>query len=59
MPIRDVTKDLHMKVRITGVRVFQWRLTVCAWLIKLAALVAGMGLTIDQQIEIETAIEKP
>lgn len=57
MPITDITKDLHMTVQIKGVRVFQWRLTLCAWLIKLAAKVAGIGLAVNQHLEIDCKIK--
>ena len=57
IPMRDLTKDLHMTVTIKGMQAFKWRLKACTLLIKLAAWVAGFGVTVKQNIEIESKIE--
>lgn len=47
IPISEVTKEVTMQVTVTGFRSFKLRLWLAAILIRLAALVAGMGIEIN------------
>jgi hypothetical protein len=44
VPIAAVTKDITMHVEVTGVRVWRVRLWLWIQLLRLAALVAGVGI---------------
>lgn len=46
MPASELAKRIKVDVRITGVRVLQVRVWFAIQLLKLAALVAGCGLTV-------------
>ena len=37
-----------MTVRITGMRVFRARMAVGIWLVKLASVVMGVGITVER-----------
>jgi hypothetical protein len=45
MPISDVTSRLTIK--ITGLRGFALRLKIAAWLFRLGARIAGVGIVIE------------
>jgi hypothetical protein len=40
---RDALKHDTLEVRVVGVQQMQWRLRIAAWLIGLAAKIAGVG----------------
>jgi hypothetical protein len=49
---RDALKHDTLEIRIVGVRQMQWRLRIAAWLICLAAKIAGVGnVTIEEAFD--------
>ena len=47
IPVQKVMRQVTMNVTVTGIRIWKVRLTLGVWLIRLAAVVAGVGIRID------------
>ncbi len=46
IPVGNLTHNLILEVEISGFRWWMFRLRIGIWLIRLAARIAGMGITI-------------
>jgi hypothetical protein len=46
-PIKELLPQMVLKVSVTGVRSFAWRIKIGGWILRLAALVMGMGLHVE------------
>lgn len=47
VPVKDATRKLTLKVKLTGVRRLVWRLKVARWLFLLGGKVAGLKTQVD------------
>ncbi len=54
IPISKAMQQVTMKVRLKGVRSFKVRLTVSVWLLRLAALLPGCNVQVEQQTNDQT-----
>jgi len=43
----DMTKNMTVELRLSGVRAFTWRIKVATWLIRLAAIVCSSKCTME------------
>jgi hypothetical protein len=49
IPISNLMRYARLNVNLTGVPLFRARLTLGGWILKLAALVMGVGLHVDME----------
>lgn len=47
--VNELTGRMTLIVKLTGVKVFKFRLSVACWLIAIAAKIAGTGIKIDTE----------
>lgn len=47
IPVTDLTRQLTMKISISGIRAWEVRMKIGEWLIRLAANIMAMNLDLD------------
>jgi hypothetical protein len=52
IPMRDIVKGLTVTVRITGTRVFKFRMWLGSKLLRLAAIVIGIGCDVEIAVDV-------